>query len=67
MWLVVATQFHSHLQDVSKLVDHLGPMVYEFTKMSEAFKEMSTAYQQAIKRIDVLEKVVRKMSKERKC
>ena len=31
-------------------------MICEFTKMSEEFKEMSTAYQQATKRIDVLEK-----------
>ena len=51
-----STKFHSHLQDVSKLADHLGPMIREFTKMSEAFKEMSTAYQQATKRIDELEK-----------
>ena len=51
-----STKFHSHLQDVSKLADHLGPMICEFTKMSEAFKEMSTAYQQATKRNDVLEK-----------
>ena len=51
-----STKFHSHLQDVSKLADHLGPMICEFTKMSEAFKEMSTAYQQATKKIDVLEK-----------
>ena len=51
-----SAQLHSHLQDVSKLADHLGPMICEFTKMSEAFKEMSTAYQQATKRIDKLEK-----------
>ena len=31
-------------------------MICEFTKMSEAFKEMSIAYQQATKRIDTLEK-----------
>ena len=31
-------------------------MIREFTKMSEAFKEMSTAYQKATKRIDTLEK-----------
>ena len=46
----------SHLQDVSKLTDHLGPMICEFTKMSEAFKEMTTACQQATERIDVLER-----------
>ena len=53
---VGSTKFHSHLQDVSKLADHLGPMICEFTKMSEAFKEMSIAYQQATKRIDTLER-----------
>ena len=31
-------------------------MIREFTKMSEAFKEMSIAYQQATERIDTLEK-----------
>ena len=31
-------------------------MICEFTKMSEAFKEMSIAYQPAAKRIDTLEK-----------
>ena len=53
---VGSTKFHSHLQDVSKLADHLGPMICEFTKMSGAFKEMSIAYQQATKRIDTLER-----------
>ena len=32
------------------------PMICEFTKMSEAFKEMTVSYQQATKRIDTLEK-----------
>ena len=32
------------------------PVICEVTKMSEALKEMTTAYQQATKRIDVLEK-----------
>ena len=32
------------------------PMICEFTKMSGAFKEMTAAYQQAVKRIDTLEK-----------
>ena len=36
--------------------DHLGPIIYEFTKMSEAFKEMTVTYQQATKRTDTLEK-----------
>ena len=31
-------------------------MICEFTKMSGAFKEMTAAYQQAVKRIDTLEK-----------
>ena len=31
-------------------------MICEFTKMSGVFKEMTTAYQQAVKRIDTLEK-----------
>lgn len=51
-----STEFHSHLQDTGKLADHLGPMICEFTKMSEAFKEMTAAHQQAVKRIDALEK-----------
>ena len=53
---VGSAEFHSHLQDVSKLADHLGPMISEFTKMSGAFKEMTAAHQQAAKRIDTLEK-----------
>ena len=53
---VGSTEFHRHLQDTGKLADHLGPMICEFTKMSEAFKEMTAAYQQATKRIDTLEK-----------
>ena len=51
-----STEFYSHLQDTGKLADHLEPMICEFTKMSGAFKEMTTAYQQAAKRIDTLEK-----------
>ena len=51
-----STKFHNHLQDSSKLADHLEPMIREVTKMSEAFKEMTTAYQQATNRIDILEK-----------
>ena len=53
---VNSTKFHDHVQDVSKLADHLVPVICEVTKMSEAFKEMTTAYQQATKRIDTLEK-----------
>ena len=53
---VDSTKFHDHLQDGSKLADHLAPVICEVTKMSEAFKEMAVAYQQATKRIDVLEK-----------
>ena len=48
-------KFHDHLQDTGKLADHLGPMICEFTKMSEAFKEMTVAFEQATKRIDTLE------------
>ena len=56
MLQVGSTEFHDHLQDTGKLADHLGPIICEFTKMSGAFKEMTAAYQQAVKRIDTLEK-----------
>ena len=49
-------KFHDHLRDANKLADHLGPMICEFSKMSEAFKEITVSYQQATKRIDTLEK-----------
>ena len=53
---VGSTKFRDHLQDANKLAYHLGPIICEFSKMSEAFKEMTVSYQQATKRIDTLEK-----------
>ena len=54
---VNSTKFHDHLQDSSKLADHLEPVICEFTKMSEAFKEMR-------KRNTFLEKEVKQLKEK---
>ncbi|XP_065916372.1 TNF receptor-associated factor 3-like [Dysidea avara] len=44
-----------HLEDTSKLADHLAPMITEFSKMSLAFQNMTEVYHLSVKRIEELE------------
>ena len=44
-----------HLEDISKLGNHLAPMITEFSKMLLSFQEMTAAYQTSTQRIEELE------------
>ncbi|XP_065917336.1 TNF receptor-associated factor 3-like isoform X2 [Dysidea avara] len=52
---VGSDKFKLHLEDTSKLADHLAPMIREFSKMSLAFQEMTAAYQLSTNKIKQLE------------
>ena len=58
------TEFRDHLQDVSKLADHLVPVICEVTKMSEAFKEITKKLEMHEKRNNFLEKKVEQLEKK---
>ena len=55
---VGSDQFCHHLEDTSKLADHLAPMITEFSKLSMAFQNMASVYQLSVRRTEELEKKV---------
>ena len=52
---VGSDELRRHLEDTSKLANHVMPMITEVSKMSLAFRELSVAYQLTNKEIEELE------------
>ena len=55
---VGSDQFYRHLEDTSKLADHLAPTITEFSKISMAFQYVAGVYQLSVRRTEELEKKV---------